>query len=174
MEFIRANQEKFIPDDTHCFYGADADLIMLGLTLPIKNACIIREQYIHASDKVKIMNSRVEKQIKFELIYLSILRECFDLEYKELSEQMKIPYDIASITRDFVFLFFFIGNDFLPRIYAYNIREKSIEKLIQGFKNYLVLTESYIAGKELSLQALSILLNQVGKFEEQFFNDKHL
>lgn len=43
MEFIRANQEKFLPDDTHCFYGADADLIMLGLTLPIKNACIIRE-----------------------------------------------------------------------------------------------------------------------------------
>lgn len=42
MEYIRANQRQFHPDDTHCFYGADADLIMLGLTLPLKNACIIR------------------------------------------------------------------------------------------------------------------------------------
>lgn len=47
---------------------------------------------------------------------------------------MQIEYDINKIARDFVFLFFFIGNDFLPRIYAYNIREKSIEKMIQGFK----------------------------------------
>lgn len=49
MEFIRANRQSFLPDDTHCLYGADADLIMLGLTLPVKNACIIREEYVHAS-----------------------------------------------------------------------------------------------------------------------------
>jgi 5'-3' exoribonuclease 1 len=61
MEFIRANQHSFLPDDTHCLYGADADLIMLGLTLPVKNACIIREEYVHASDKVQILNSRKEK-----------------------------------------------------------------------------------------------------------------
>ena len=57
---------------------------------------------------------------------------------------MLVDYDINKIARDFVFLFFFVGNDFLPRIYAYNIREKSIEKLIQGFKDYLVTCESYI------------------------------
>jgi 5'-3' exoribonuclease 1 len=51
---------------------------------------------------------------------------------------MKVAYDINKIARDFVFLFFFIGNDFLPRIFAYNIRERSIEKLIEGFKDYLV------------------------------------
>lgn len=148
MEFIRANQHSFLPDDTHCLYGADADLIMLGLTLPVKNACIIREEYVHASDKVQIMSSRKEKEVNFELIYLSILRECFDLEYSELKTQMKIEYSLESITRDFVFLFFFVGNDFLPRIYAYNIREKSIEKLIQGFKNFLRITDSYVSGRE--------------------------
>jgi 5'-3' exonuclease len=94
------------------------------------------------------MSSRKEKEVRFELIYLSILRECFDLEYSELRSQMRIEYSLEAITRDFVFLFFFIGNDFLPRIYAYNIREKSIEKLIQGFKNFLKVTESYVAGQE--------------------------
>lgn len=79
MEYIRANNHLFDPNDTHCLYGADADLIMLGLTLPLKNICIIREEYVHASEKVQIMTSRKEKEINFELIYLSILRECFDL-----------------------------------------------------------------------------------------------
>ena len=65
MEFVRANQQNFLPDDTHCFYGADADLIMLGLTLPIKNALIIREEYIHTSDKVNLMSTRKTKSINF-------------------------------------------------------------------------------------------------------------
>jgi 5'-3' exonuclease len=43
MEFIRANIHNFDPDDSHCLYGADADLIMLSMTLPLKNLCIIRE-----------------------------------------------------------------------------------------------------------------------------------
>ena len=148
MEFVRANEKQFQPDDTHCFYGADADLIMLGLTLPIKNACIIREEYVHSGDKVKIMKSREEKEINFELIFLTILKECLDLEFGDLRDRMQIPYDINQVARDFVFLFFFVGNDFLPRIYAYNIRERSIEKLIQGFKEHLVEAQAYVtAGK---------------------------
>ena len=95
---------------------------MLGLTLPIKNALIIREEYIHMSDKVQLMSTRKEKEVRFELIYLTILKECFDLEYEGLKDKMQIEYNIDKIARDFVFLFFFIGNDFLPRIYAYNIR----------------------------------------------------
>ena len=121
---------------------------MLGLTLPIKNACIIREEYVHSGDKVKIMKSREEKEINFELIFLTILKECLDLEFGDLRDRMQIPYDINQVARDFVFLFFFVGNDFLPRIYAYNIRERSIEKLIQGFKEHLVEAQAYVtAGK---------------------------
>lgn len=72
---------------------------------------------------------------------------------------MQIEYNVDKIARDFVFLFFFIGNDFLPRIYAYNIREKSIEKMIQGFKAYLCTCEAYITdGPELNLIELLRLL----------------
>lgn len=65
MEWIRANQSQFGPDDTHCLYGADADLIMLGLVLPMKNVCIIREEYLHYGDKVKIKDSKKEKVVQF-------------------------------------------------------------------------------------------------------------
>lgn len=57
------------------------------------------------------------------MIFLTILREYFDVEYREIKDQLKhIEYSITKIIRDFVFLFFFIGNDFLPRCMAYNIR----------------------------------------------------
>lgn len=111
------------------------------------------------------MSTRKEKEVNFELIYLTILKECFDLEYETLKDKMQIPYDINKIARDFVFLFFFIGNDFLPRIFAYNIREKSIEKLIEGFKDYLVSCQAYITdGDDLNLTELLRLLGEVGKF----------
>ena len=77
---------------------------------------------------------------------------------------MQIEYNIDKIARDFVFLFFFIGNDFLPRIYAYNIREKSIEKLITGFKDYLVACQGYITHGKLNLKELQRLLGEVGKY----------
>ena len=79
---------------------------------------------------------------------------------------MKIPYNINQIARDFVFLFFFVGNDFLPRIYAYNIRERSIEKLIEGFKEHLAQAEAYLTdGRELNMLELLRLLGSITKYE---------
>lgn len=60
---------------------------------------------------------------------------------------MKLEFDIERIIRDFVFLFFFVGNDFLPRCYAYNIRQSSIEKLIEAFKQFLKITSDYVLEK---------------------------
>ncbi len=36
---------------------------------------------------------------------------------------------------DFILLFFFIGNDFLPRLYCFDIRSEQLEKLLDEFKN---------------------------------------
>jgi 5'-3' exonuclease len=59
-----------------------------------------------------------------------------------------VKYDIKRIMNDFVFLFFFIGNDFLPRCMAFNIRQDSIEKLISAFKRFLCYAQDYITGGE--------------------------
>lgn len=69
-----------------------------------------------------------------------------------------LEYSITKIIKDFVFLFFFIGNDFLPRCMAFNIRERSIEKLIGAFKTFLIDAENYVVGdKEINVKELSRL-----------------
>jgi 5'-3' exoribonuclease 1 len=107
---------------SHCLYGADADLIMLGMSLSVKKLCIIREEFVMKSKKTVITHTRNVKEVKFQIIYVNILKEYFDLEYKVLAPEMKIKYDAQRVLNDFVFLCFFIGNDFLPRCYCYDIR----------------------------------------------------
>lgn len=50
---------------------------------------------------------------------------------------MKIPYSIDRIIDDFILLCFFVGNDFLPRIYCFDIRIGTIEPLLELFKKHL-------------------------------------
>ena len=74
-------------------------------------------------------------------------------------------FDINRIIKDFVFLFFFIGNDFLPRCMTYNIRKTSIEKLIIAFKNYLAIAENYVVDKDsINLGELAKLTGELAKY----------
>ena len=59
------------------------------------------------------------------------MREYLDLEYFFLKDKMKTRYDINRIIDDFVLIFYFVGNDFLPRNFCFNIREGSVELLLK-------------------------------------------
>ena len=45
MDFLRHSKrlQLFEPTSTHCVYSADADVILLSISLNIENICIIRE-----------------------------------------------------------------------------------------------------------------------------------
>ena len=55
-----------------------------------------------------------------------------------------LTYDINKIIDDFVFLFYFIGNDFLPKLYCFDIRNENLEKLLKVFYQYYLNATSYI------------------------------
>ena len=71
------------------------------------------------------------------MIYISLLREYFEQEYRPLEKKMRMPFSIERIIDDFVFFCFFIGNDFLPSLSALDISEGSLDHLIHFYKKLL-------------------------------------
>lgn len=86
----------------------------------------------------------IQKTFNFQLIFISLLREYFELEYAVLAQQMKMRLDVERIIDDFVFFCFFIGNDFLPSLSALDISEGSLDSLIELYKTHLPSMTDYI------------------------------
>jgi 5'-3' exoribonuclease 1 len=63
------------------------------------------------------------------------VKEYFDLEYREIP--MKVQYNVERVIDDFLLLFFLVGNDFLPRVYCFDIKQGTVELLIDTFKEFL-------------------------------------
>ena len=98
---------------THCIYGLDADLIMLGLLLVKYNHNIVLYRETHHFDYIPKIN-KDEK-------YLFILN-------KMAHQIMKIMNSTNHITaiNEYILLCFLCGNDFLPHFSSVNIRNQGI------------------------------------------------
>lgn len=158
MDFIRRQRQSptHDPNTRHCLCGADADLIMLGLATHEPHFTIIREefkpnqpkpcelcgQYGHEMsdcvgapcddfDKPPVMPPGAE--VEFIFIKLAVLRQY-------LEQDLQIPnlpfeWDLERVIDDWVFMCFFVGNDFLPHLPSLEIREGAIDRLITLYKS---------------------------------------
>lgn len=109
------------PNARHCFYGADADLIMLSLITHEPNFMIIREEHkVVKESHGGVERVELKKTNTYQLIHISLLREYFALEYDFL-KAVSSRYNLERIIDDFVFFCFFIGNDFLPSMTAFDL-----------------------------------------------------
>lgn len=152
MDFIRQYQSKdyYDPNTRHCFYGADADLIMLSLLTHEPHFYIIREE--HVVKKIKtggVQRIDLKMTSNYQLIFISLLREYFQLEFQALASKMKMSFNLERIIDDFAFFCFFIGNDFLPSLSTLDISEGSLDKLIDFYKSCLPNMDDYITDSGL-------------------------
>jgi hypothetical protein len=109
---------KSHPTESHCFYGLDADLIMLSLITHVKNVYILRDNLYP--------NGEAEKNTWF-LVNIDLIRSnLLTLMNWENSN------DVNTIN-DFVFICFLIGNDFLPHIPEIEIISGGIEFMIEQY-----------------------------------------
>lgn len=65
---------------SHCIYGADADLIMLGLTTHLPNLVIFRE-ICEWKKPVSRAAKRDISKTEYEFVYINMVREYMDLEF---------------------------------------------------------------------------------------------
>lgn len=189
MDFIR--KQKASPDYdnnlSHCLLGSDADLIMLGLATHEMNFTILREEFVpnqprpceicaqygHIMSDCSGEEAHPDEEIimpvapGFIFIRLPVLREYLEKEAEGL--------DLERFIDDFVFLCFFVGNDFLPHLPSLEIREGAVDRLLniyrdlmknQSHKQYL--TENGI----VDLRQVQKILSVLGQFEDQIFNQR--
>lgn len=149
VEFIRRRKMEpgYSPNETHCMYGLDADLIMLALTTHEPRFVLLREEVKFGNNMNKRKkdggrgcnidswreDARLLTSQPFVLLDIGVLRDYLELEVNELCKSYNVPanHNLERFFDDFVFSCFFIGNDFLPSLPTASINEDVILELLK-------------------------------------------
>lgn len=169
MTFIRElrAQPNYEPNQRHCMYGQDADLIMLGLATHEPYFTLLREVVnfnFRGNFSARQTVLRQTKDTEFQLLHLSILRE-----YIEVDLALNCPWKVEKerIIDDFIFLTFLVGNDFLPHLPTLDIGEHAFDTILTAYREMLNQSHGYIVenGEIVNFQRFEYICESIGKLE---------
>ena len=106
-----------------------------------------------------------------EILEVSVLREYLEYEFKDLEPVVPFGYDFERVVDDFIFMCFFVGNDFLPHLPSLDIRDGALDYLMEVYRDILPSLGNYLtsSGGNLNLAQVDILLARVGEVEDDVF-----
>jgi len=104
-------------------------------------------------------------------VKIAVVREYLYLEFKGVKLPKDFAFDFERIIDDFVFLCFFVGNDFLPHLPSLSIREGALDAIIFIYKNLLPSLGGYLTNGSggLNMPEVDVLLDDLARVEEEFF-----
>jgi 5'-3' exoribonuclease 1 len=180
VDFIRRRkmQEDYCPDETHCMYGLDADLIMLAMATHEPHFILLREvvSFSQPSKKEKeraaedaakgiVADESFKKADSFVLFHVGLLREHLDLDVRRGKPTLP-NYDLERMIDDFVFMCSFIGNDFLPAIPTLAINDGSMTTMMEVYREHVLNKgANLVRGGKPNWNAVDIFLAKIGTME---------
>ncbi|XP_046401414.1 5'-3' exoribonuclease 2 homolog isoform X2 [Ischnura elegans] len=192
MDYIRRQraQPDHDPNTRHCLCGADADLIMLGLATHEPNFTIIREEFKPNKPRPCDICGQLGHEMKdcmgvekecdpdapisfgseqeFIFVRLNVLREYLEKELQ--MPNLPFPYDLERAIDDWVFMCFFVGNDFLPHLPSLEIREGAIDRLVNLYKKTVYKTGGFLTDSGIvNLDRVQLIMSDLGEAEDEIF-----
>lgn len=196
MEFIRSQRSspEHDPNTRHVIYGLDADLIMLGLGTHEPHFRVLREDVFAQDSKprtcrmcgqaghearectgqAKVKDGEFDEKDSapalkpFIWLHVSVLREYLEAELYVPGQPFR--FDLERAIDDWVFMCFFVGNDFLPHLPSLEIRENGIDTLIAIWRDNMPSMGGYLTKDgQVDLERAQFILDGLAKQEDAIF-----
>ncbi|KAG8458895.1 hypothetical protein KFE25_004229 [Diacronema lutheri] len=104
----------------------------------------------------------------FQFLHVHVLREYLHREFTESRFCAPEVFNFERLIDDFVFLCFFVGNDFLPHVPSLEIREGAIDTLLDVYRTLFARPGGgYLCdGAQVDLRRVQLLTVEVAALEE--------
>lgn len=178
-------------DDIYVIYGLDADLFFLAMASQKKNIYLLREEF-HLVQGKPVKHEIIDPidDVAEDMRYVSIdlTKKCYDDRIMNIIYQKSIEdgheifnldgLDKEDYWNDFVFICYFLGNDFLPHFPSIDVHKSGLDIVIDCYTDIIIRLHTKLITVERNKSNTNIIINNIflldvlkelGEKEEQYF-----